>query len=511
MSVNLMTVAFSGMDVLDIEVQVQIANGLPSFTIVGLPDKAVAESRERVRAALHAIGLALPAKRVIVNLAPADLGKEGSHFDLAIVLGLLAAMQVVDAESLSDYLILGELALDASIRRVNGILPASVHAVSKGLGIIVPQEQGVEASWAGDVDILAPVDLLQLINHLKGTQVLSPPVPPDLADAASAHPIRDLSAVKGQASAKNALEIAAAGGHNLLMIGPPGSGKSMLASCLSGILPPLSAKEALQISMIHSLAGSLPQGGLMTSRPFRDPHHSASLPALTGGGTKIRPGEVSLAHHGVLFLDELPEFRRDALESLRQPLESGEVLIARAAAHMRFPARFQMIAAMNPCRCGFISDPERACSRAPKCGTDYQAKLSGPLLDRIDIHVEVPAVTMADLNDTQMGEGSAEVAARIRHARQIQAQRFKDAGLNDDAGAINAMIPVEALQDVVKLHDAADAMLKQAGERFKLSARAYHRILRVSRSIADLAQSEHVQGDHVAQALSTRAMTYQQG
>lgn len=510
MSVSVATVAFAGMQSQDIEVQVQIASGLPAFTLVGLPDKAVAESRERVRAALHAIGLALPAKRVTINLAPADIAKEGSHFDLAIALGLLTAMGVVDAESLSGYVVLGELALDGSIRPVNGVLPAAVHASAHDLGVIVPYKQGAEAAWAGEIDILAPDNLLQLINHFKGTQILSPPSVDELHTNATT-PARDLSAVKGQASAKRALEIAAAGGHNLLMMGPPGSGKSMLASCLPGILPPLSPREALEVSIVHSLAGSLPEEGLVRERPFRDPHHSASLPALVGGGHKVRPGEISLSHHGVLFLDELPEFKRDALESLRQPMETGETLIARANHHVRYPARFQFIAAMNPCRCGFISDPDRACTRAPKCGADYQAKLSGPLLDRIDVHVEVPAVTMSDLTNAQVGEDSATVAARVAQAREIQNQRFVQANLSMDKGTTNAVIPAEHLDTLVMMDDAAKAMLATAGEKFKLSARAYHRILRTARTIADLSASDQVASQHVAEALSTRPMTYQQG
>lgn len=511
MTASIATVAFSGMETIPIEVQVQIASGLPAFTVVGLPDKAVGESRERVRAALHAIGLALPAKQVTVNLAPADLAKEGSHFDLPIALGLLTAMGILDAEMASGAVVLGELALDASIRPVGGVLPAAVHAAEKEFSVIVPAEQGREACWAGEVEVLAPRDLLQLINHFKGVQVLSPPRLGEEDDQAAPEPVRDLSAVKGQASAKRALEVAAAGGHNLLMIGPPGSGKSMLASCLPGILPRLSAREALEVSMIHSLAGTLPDAGLVTNRPFRDPHHSASLPALAGGGHKVRPGEISLAHHGVLFLDELPEFRRDAIESLRQPLETGETLIARANAHARYPARFQLIAAMNPCRCGFISDPERACSRAPKCGVEYQDKLSGPLLDRIDIHVEVPAVTMADLTEGESGDSSAVVAGRVETARESQAERFEILGLSVDKGTTNAVIPAENLEDAVRLDVAAREMVVQAGERFKLSARAYHRVLRVARTIADLEGSGDVEKPHMAEALSTRPMTYQQG
>ena len=363
------TVAFHGVEVKAVDVQVQLSNGLPAFNIVGLPDKAVAESKERVRAALHSLGISLPPKRLTINMAPADLAKEGSHFDLPIALGVLGAMGVLPKEELEEYVVLGELSLDAGIRAVSGVLPAAMHAAAVNKNLICPKECGGEAAWAGAVDILAPSDLLQLINHIKGSQILSQP------EAALANDnnttIPDLSSVKGQETAKRALEIAAAGGHNMLMIGPPGSGKSMLASCLPGILPKLSPQEALELSMVHSIAGVLPEGGLVQQRPFRSPHHSASQPALIGGGQRVKPGEISLAHHGVLFLDELPEFARGTLESLRQPLETGDALVARANAHVKYPARFQLIGAMNPCRCGYLGDVDMECTKAPRCGVDY--------------------------------------------------------------------------------------------------------------------------------------------
>ena len=464
------TVAFQGIDVQAVDVQVQISNGLPAFTIVGLPDKAVAESKERVRAALHALGIALPPKRLTVNMAPADLAKEGSHYDLPIALGLLAAMGVIPKEELEEFVVLGELSLDAGIRAVTGILPAAMHASANDNKLICPNDCGGEAAWAGDLDILAPKDLLQLINHIKGTQVMGAPTAKLSEEAAGR--VRDLAAVKGQESAKRALEISAAGGHNLLMIGPPGSGKSMLASCMPGILPPLSAREALEVSMIHSLAGTLPEGGLIKQRPFRDPHHSASLPALIGGGHKIKPGEISLAHHGVLFLDELPEFARGALESLRQPLETNETLIARANMHVRFPANFQLIAAMNPCRCGHLGDPDLECTKAPRCAGDYQAKVSGPMLDRMDLQVDVPAVSVADLN-AAAGEASIIVAERVSAAREIQAARFKEFG---NEGGLNAQADGEALEAVAVLEKDAKDLLDQAMQTAKLSARGYYRI-----------------------------------
>jgi len=388
-------VAFQGIEVLDVDVQVHIASGLPAFTVVGLPDKAVAESRERVRSALTAMGLALPPKRITVNLAPADLQKEGSHFDLPIALGLLAAMGAAPGDALAGYAAMGELALDGALAPVAGVLPAAIHASARGLGLICPAAQGGEAAWAAGIDILAPSSLVALINHFRGTQVLTPPEP-KIADDLGQHP--DLADIKGQETAKRALEVAAAGGHNLLMIGPPGAGKSMLARRLPGILPPLVAEEALEVSMIHSVAGALPQGGVIRARPFRDPHHSASVAALVGGGLRARPGEVSLAHLGVLFLDELPEFQRPVLEALRQPLESGRAVVARANAHVSYPARVQLVAAMNPCRCGYLDDPAQACTRVPKCAQEYQARIFGPLFDRIDLHVEWPA----PLNPIQM-------------------------------------------------------------------------------------------------------------
>ncbi len=395
MVARVQTVTFQGIDVLPVDVQVQISGGLPKFTIVGLADKAVAESKERVRSALYAMGLALPPKHIAVNLAPADLIKEGSHFDLPIAVALLVAMEVIQPENVKPFVVLGELGLDSKIAPVNGVLPAAIHTASMQMGLVCPEQQGGEAAWAGNIDVLAPGSLLSLINHFSGRQMLSPPKP-KIEEAKTNLP--DLKDVKGQENAKRALEIAATGGHNLLMIGPPGAGKSMLAARLPGILPDLSPAEALQVSMIHSIAGHLKEGKLLKQRPFRDPHHSASLPALAGGGLKAKPGEISLAHRGVLFLDELPEFQRGALEALRQPLETGKVSIARANAHLSYPARFQLIAALNPCKCGYMGDPSRECSRAPRCGQDYQNRISGPLLDRFDLVIDVPAVSIRDLD-----------------------------------------------------------------------------------------------------------------
>src|SRR4051795_11366706 len=496
MAATVSTVAYLGLEARAVEVQVQLSAGLPRFTVVGLPDKAVAESRERVRAALSAIGLALPPKRITINLSPADLPKEGSHYDLPIALGLLAAIGATDAETLSHYVAVGELSLDGRIATSPGVLLAAIHASAHDKGLICPAVQGSEASWAGQLDVIAAPDLLALLAHLKGTSLC--PIP-ELAEAEPPEGGPDLAQVKGQEVAKRALEIAAAGGHNLLMSGPPGAGKALLAASLRGILPPLQPSEALEVSMVASVAGELGGGKIRRRRPFRAPHHSASMPALVGGGLRVRPGEISLAHLGVLFLDELPEFQRPVLDSLRQPLETGSVSVARANTHVTFPARVQLIAAMNPCRCGHLGDPALACSRAPRCAADYQARVSGPLLDRIDLHVEVQSVSAADLVLPPPAEGSMEVARRVMAARQVQARRYAD-----ETARTNAEADGDLLEAVATPDDAGRTLLAQASAAMRLSARGFHRVLRVARTIADLAGAEQVGRIHVAEALSYR-------
>jgi len=496
---HIYTVAFQGIEAREVDVQVHIGTHSQAgnnFNIVGLADKAVGESRERVRAALSAIGLAMPFQKVTVNLAPADLPKEGSHYDLPIALGLLAAMGVLPASEMARYTALGELSLDAQVTAVAGVLPAAIAASEAGRGLICPASCGAEAAWAGDVEIIATPSLIALVNHVKGAQVLNPPSAKLANDAVG---LPDLKDVKGQESAKRALEIAAAGGHNMLMIGPPGAGKSMLAARLPGLLPPLDAREALEVSMVQSLAGELRDGAISRRRPFRSPHHSASMAALIGGGLRVKPGEVSLAHLGVLFLDELPEFQRQVLDSMRQPIETGEAVIARANAHVRFPARFQLVAAMNPCRCGHLNDPAQSCGRVPKCGIDYQAKISGPLLDRIDIAIEVNNVSAQDLSLPPPAEGSADVAMRVAKARNLQRARYET-----ETVRTNAEIEGELLDRVAKPDERGIQLLTAAAESMKLTARGYHRTLKVARTIADLEGAGDVKRPHVAEALSYR-------
>lgn len=495
------TVAFEGVEVVGIEVQAQLSPGLPAFTVVGLPDKAVAESRERVRAAIYALGLALPSKRITINLAPADILKEGSHFDLPIALALLIAIGVVPQDAVEETVSLGELSLDARLLGVSGVLPAAIHASSRNKQLICPAGNGREAAWAGLEDgVLAPNSLLAIINHLKGMQLLTPPACGEEEDDLR---VPDLREVRGQEMARRALEVAAAGAHNLLMCGPPGAGKSLLASCLPGILPPLDAQEILEASMIASVAGKLMDGRLTRRRAFRDPHHSSSMAAMVGGGRRALPGEVSLAHHGVLFLDELPEYPRAVLESLRQPLESGTITVARAQAHVTYPARFQLVAAMNPCRCGYVTDAARACNKAPKCAGEYQSRISGPLMDRIDLTLDVPEVSTLDMLKHQPGEASASVAARVAAARTRQKERFSALGLPIRT---NAELSGETLQRLAALEPSAEALLQEATARLKLSMRGYTRVLRVARTIADLEGADILSRAHVGEALSYRQL-----
>lgn len=493
------TIALSGIAATSVDVQVQIAPGLSSFQVVGLPDGAVRESKERIRAAFHALGISLPAKRIVVNLAPADISKEGSHYDLPIAVGLLIALGTLPQDAADQTLFMGELGLDGSLHPVPGCLPAAIHAAQKGhTKLFVPKQNGAEASWAQGLDIFAASSLKDVMDHIKGEAVLSPEKPAAVENAQQSH--MDLSDIRGQEQAKRAAEIAAAGGHNLLLIGPPGSGKSMLAARMPDLLPPLNPEEALEVSMIHSVAGQLNgDTGLVMHRPYRDPHHSASAVALCGGGIKAKPGEISLSHRGVLFMDELPEFSRQVLETLRQPLETGNVTVSRANHHVTYPARFQLIAAMNPCPCGYLG-MDQGCSRQPGCAAKYQNRLSGPLLDRIDLHVHVPPVDVKDLNLPPAKEGTKEVAARVATARALQNERYKD-----NAHIVcNSDLSGKELDAHCRTDDGSRNLLNNAAEKFNLSARAYHRILKVARTIADLENAPAIQKPHVAEALAYR-------
>jgi len=499
MVARVITVAFQGVEARRVDVEVQLTGGEGAIVVVGLGDKAVSESRERVRGAFAGLGLAMPGKRIVVNLAPADLPKEGSHYDLPIALAIMAAMGVIPPDSLNGWAAVGELSLDGRVMPVAGTLPAAVAANAMGLGLICPEACGPEAAWAGDAKILAPRSLISLVNHFRGTQIMGQPQPGPMVDAEGVADLRD---VKGQENAKRALEIAAAGGHNLLFCGPPGSGKSMLAQRLPGLLPPLSAAELLETSMVHSVAGLIAKGTLTRSRPFRAPHHSASMAALTGGGIKAKPGEVSLAHNGILFLDELPEFQAQALDSLRQPLETGEVMVARANAHIRYPARVQLVAAMNPCRCGVGGPGKGACGKAPRCQRDYQGRVSGPLLDRIDLQVDVPPVTAADLALPAPSEGTAEAAARVARAREAQVERAAELG--EDAPLLNARAEGSHLEKAAALDEPARALMARAAEAGQLTARGWTRTIRLARTIADLEGASSVRRVHVAEALIYR-------
>ena len=493
------TVAFEGVEARRVEVQCAVSSGVPSFTVVGLPDKAVTEAKERVRAALTAMAIALPAKRITINLSPADLPKEGSHFDLPIALALLAATGVVPPEEVEGAVALGELSLDGSLVAVAGALPAAMAAAEDGRALICPAPCAPEAAWVGAATVIGPASLAEATAHLQDRAPIEPAAPGELRAPATPACLRD---VRGQERAKRALEIAAAGRHHLLMVGPPGAGKSMLAARLPGVLPPMSARETLETSMIHSVAGLIEEGRIGRERPVMTPHHTASTAAIVGGGRGAGPGQMSLAHNGVLFLDELPEFPRAVLETLRQPLETGEVVVARANAHVRYPCRFLLVAAANPCRCGHLAEPARSCAKAPACGADYMGRISGPLMDRFDLRVEVPPVSHTDLDLPPSGDTSATVAERVAAARAIQSERLA----GQDAMRSNADLAGDALEAHARPDEDGRALMAAWAERKGLSARGYHRVLRVARTIADLAGAERVGRTQVAEALAYRLM-----
>jgi len=501
---SVQTVCFQGLNTTPVDVQVQLASGLPAFILVGLPDKAVAESKERVRAALYALGIAFPAKRITINLAPSDLQKEGSHYDLPIALALLRALGALPSDALQGFVALGELALDSRLMKATGILSAALFASSQKKGLICAFESGPEAAWAGEIPLIAARSLIEIINHFKGTQTLKAPEP--LKETKLLHQ-KNIEDVKGQALAKRALLIAAAGRHNLLMCGPPGVGKSMLAERLPSLLPPLSPAEALTATMIYSVAGLLKEGRLLTRRPFRNPHHSASMAALVGGGLRGKPGEISLAHGGILFLDELPEFQRNLLEALRQPLESKEAVISRVNTHVSYPANAQLIAAMNPCACGYLGDPVKQCKKAPGCGARYASRLSGPLLDRIDMHLQMEGLSPLGLQQVEQGKTSKELKTQVIKAYEAQRMRFPVAEKEDplkEAPFLNGEVDFALLEPHLFLSREALCTVNNAVKRLHLSTRSYHKVLRLARTIADLAHSHRIEKIHMLEALTYR-------
>ena len=490
------SVCFEGIEPKLVEIECAISPGLPAFSIIGLPDKAVSEARDRIRTALGALSIALPSRRITINLSPADMPKEGSHLDLPIALALLAALNIISHEDSEGALAIGELSLDGRLQPVTGALPAALKAAELGKDLFCPETSGAEAAWVDATRVFATKSLLAIIQHLTGQAPREPAIARQISPKSS---VLDMAEVRGQERAKRALEIAAAGRHHVFMVGPPGSGKSMMSARMASILPPFSAMEALETSMIQSVAGLLGSDGIQSTRPFREPHHTASMAAIVGGGKGAKPGEISLAHNGILFLDELPEFPRHVLETLRQPLETGEIMISRANAHVKYPCKFLLIAAANPCKCGFMTDPDQACGRAPNCGADYLGRISGPLMDRFDLRIEVPAVRFQDLALPANGERSQSIAKRVLTARQLQETRFRQTKI-----ATNSDLKGDAMDQLCVLSEDAKTYLQAAAEKLNLTARGYHRVMRVARTIADLEQLEGVERHHVGEAISFR-------
>lgn len=490
------SVCFEGIEPKLVEIECAISPGLPAFSIIGLPDKAVSEARDRIRTALGALSIALPSRRITVNLSPADMPKEGSHLDLPIALALLAALNIISHEDSEGALAIGELSLDGRLQPVTGALPAALKAAELGKDLFCPETSGAEAAWVDATRVFATKSLLAIIQHLTGQAPREPAIARQISPKSS---VLDMAEVRGQERAKRALEIATAGRHHVFMVGPPGSGKSMMAARMASILPPLSAMEALETSMIQSVAGLLGSDGIQSTRPFREPHHTASMAAIVGGGKGAKPGEISLAHNGILFLDELPEFPRHVLETLRQPLETGEIMISRANAHVKYPCKFSLIAAANPCKCGFMTDPDQACGRAPNCGADYLGRISGPLMDRFDLRIEAPAVRFQDLALPADGERSQSIAKRVLTARQLQETRFRQTNI-----VTKSDLKGDAMDQLCVLSEDAKTYLQAAAEKLNLTARGYHRVMRVARTIADLEQLEGVERHHVGEAISFR-------
>lgn len=500
------TAAVIGLDAYKVSVETDVLNSLPAFSIVGLPDASINEARDRVRSAIKNSGFTFPAKKVVINLAPADLKKEGSNFDLPIAIGLLTEEGVLEEEKIKDYAFIGELSLDGALRGVSGVLPLILGLKKSGIkNVFVPKVNEIEAALAGDINIYGAECLADVVNHFVENKIN--PTLVDVKEYLSAginqDYLYDFKDVKGQQKAKRALEIAAAGGHNILMVGTPGSGKTLMAKCFASILPPLELSEALELTKIYSICGLLsPDQPLMTQRPFRAVHHTASANGIIGGGTTPKPGEITLAHRGVLFLDEMVEFPRNVLEVLRQPLEDGEIVISRAKHSIKYPAKFILLGAMNPCPCGYLGDKEKQCTCSEFQINRYQSKLSGPLLDRIDLQVEVPRLTSEELlNAKPASESSSDIRRRVINARKIQAERYKNDGI-----LTNSELTSKLIKKYCQIDDASAEMLKVAAVKYQLSGRRYDRILKLARTIADLESSEVITQNYIMQAIQYRML-----